>query len=532
MKISSISLAETGYYSKLMVDYANNKNELKPFFNKKLSLNNIDELIAERNNFPFPAREILAETLLKQYESLDISDKTKENINKLSLPNTYTITTGHQVNLMTGPVYFIYKIATCIKLCQQLNEKYKQYNFLPIYWMNSEDHDIAEINHFNLFGNKIEWDLDWKGASGKMPTESLKDKVFPEIEQILGDSEKAQHIIEVLKECYLEEANLEKATFKFVNYLFRDFGLVILNQNDKKFKQSVDFLIEKELLSNDNENLVNTLSDDLIKTGYHAQVKPRATNLFYFKNNKRERIEKTESENYVLVDSEEDISKSEMFDLLKNKPENFSFNVVTRTLYQQMLLPNLAYIGGGGELAYWLQYKTMFEANKVFFPSLILRNTLVWINKSQQKKLNKVGLSIDDFFQDIEKLKKKIVKSESELSLNLDEEKNKFNQILNSVKAKAIEIDGSLSQMIDAELSKLLSQLEKLETKMIRAEKRKFDQILSQIDSIYSTLFPNNSLQERQDNFIEIWFQYGIQFIAELIELIEPNQEEFNLVFE
>lgn len=532
MKVIPFSLESTGYYSKLMIDYISDSPKLSMFYGAKLNYDNIEEIIEERNKYDCLDRSVLVEVLKEQYNLIETSVKTKENINRLSDKNTYTITTGHQVNLMTGPVYFIYKIASCIKLCNELSKKKPQYNFIPIYWMNSEDHDIEEINHFNLFGKKIEWNLEWEGASGKMPTESLNENVFSKLKEILGESEKASSIIKVLEDCYLKEENLERATFKFVNFLFKEYGLVILNQQNAKLKYSVRNIIVNELLNNENENSVNTLSDKLITNGYHAQVKPRPLNLFMFHEGKRERIEKLESGNYKLSKSNKIFSIDELKELLLNSSEKFSFNVVTRTLYQQYILPNLAYIGGGGELAYWLQYKTMFEKNKLFFPALILRNTILWISNSNNKKLDKAGLTINDLFKNVETLKKNHVNNNTSVQLNLEDEKKAFKLELNKIKEKALGVDRSLEKMIDAELGKMLGQLEKLEAKMLRAEKKKFEHELNKIENVKEVLFPNNNLQERVINFIEIWFTYGLNFIDELIEVIEPNQEEFSIIIE
>ncbi|MCL4111332.1 UNVERIFIED_CONTAM: hypothetical protein GTU68_023185 [Idotea baltica] len=515
-----------------MVDYLSNNNELDIFYNRKLSFNNVNELINEFNKLNSCDRVTLSDTLQRQYETFDVSELTSNNINALKETNTYTITTGHQVNLMTGPIYFIYKIASCIKLCEQLNEKHPKHNFVPIYWMNSEDHDIAEINHFNVFGKKVEWNLNWDGASGKMPTESLKEGVFNDLKTTLGDSENATSIINVLQKCYLEEPTLEQATFRFVNHLFGKYGLVVLNQNDRAFKVLAKDLIKAELLSNANEISVNETSKELIKAGYHAQVKPRPLNLFFFSEKGRERIEKLVDGSYNLVNSLKVFTADELFELVETNPENFSFNVVTRALYQQRLLPNLAYIGGGGELAYWLQYKKMFDANKLFFPSLILRNTILWVDSGQKQKINKIGLDNDSLFIDNELLKKYYVKTNTLATLDLTAEKKQLGSLLEIVKTKATKVDASLEKMVEAELSKITNQLEKLEAKMIKAEKRKFETSLNQIDKVKKALFPNNNLQERQVNFIEIWFKYGLNFIDELIEVIEPNQEDFTLLFE
>ncbi len=532
MKISSIELSETGYYSKLILDYISEDINVKGFYNEQLSFQNIEEIITERDKFPLIERKILAEELANQYKNYNVSEATNKHLKLLKQGNTYTITTGHQVNLMTGPLYFIYKIASCIKLCKQLKDKYPNFNFIPIYWMNSEDHDIDEINNFTIFNKKITWETEWGGASGKMPTRSLVNNVFPELEEILGTSEKAEDILSVLKTCYLKEENLAQATFKFVNHLFGKYGLVILNQDNGKFKYLVKHLIKKELSSNENEQAINKVSGELIKRGYHAQAKPRALNLFYFNNEKRERIERLKNGNFLLVDSKKEIVNSEMFELLNLSPEKFSFNVITRTLYQQFLLPNLAYIGGGGELAYWLQYKKMFEQNNLFFPALILRNTVLFIPKSFDKKIKKLNLSFTDLFKEEDKLKQNFTKMNSDSNLELQTEKQEIKVVLNKVKQKAVKVDATLEKMLDAELSKLFSNFEKIEAKMLRAEKKKFEQSLSQIEALKKGLFPKNNLQERKVNFIEIWFKYGIEFIDDLIEKFNPNQGKFDIILE
>src|ERR1019366_3566764 len=296
---------------------------------------------------------------------------------------------------------FIYKIIPTFNLAQILKKKYPEYNFVPVYWMASEDHDFEEIKNINLYGKKIIWDNpEAKGAVGKLKVATL-NLMLDELKQILGDSENAKELIQLFSDAYLQQNNLTDATRYLVNHLFSDYGLVILDGDDVSLKSEFSEIIKDDILNNTNYKLVNQTISKLNKIGFKAQVNPREINFFYMIDNVRERII-FDSSKFKVQSLGIAFSKEEILAELKNHPERFSPNVVTRPIYQQMILPNLAYVGGPGEIAYWLEYKAMFDFHKVNLPVLIPRNFVMLIDEKYNQQIKKLGFALMDIFKDTE----------------------------------------------------------------------------------------------------------------------------------
>ena len=374
MPTDCLSYKETNYFTPLIIDYLDQKESLKPFYNRFPTLENFEAQIQEKDQFFTSAkRKILVEVLKDQYKALQTSEAVLGNIELLSNTKTFTVTTGHQLNLFTGPLYFLYKIVSTINLAKDLQKKYPDFNFVPIYWMATEDHDFEEINYFNLNGKKFKWNSTQKHAGkdavGNLNTEGL-DEVYSLFSAEIGGGTNAEALKKLFKKAYLEHSNLTDATRYLADELFKDYGLVILDGDDTRLKQEFLPYLEKEIFEQVSEKATEPLANKLKELGYTVQVNPREINLFYLKDGLRERIIEQEGR-YFVNETEISWSEEELRSELKQHPERFSPNVMTRPLYQEVILPNLCYIGGGGELAYWFELKDFFKAVNVPFPILI-----------------------------------------------------------------------------------------------------------------------------------------------------------------
>ncbi len=531
MKKIHIPYKQTNAYSKLILDFLDKKDDLRPFVRSFFDVNDFETIIEERKQFPAADRNVLAGALLQQYDGLTCSDKTKANIEELKSNNSFTLTTGHQLNLFTGPLYFFYKIIHCIRLSDHLKELHPSYNFVPIFWMNTEDHDFEEVQYFNLFGKRVEWNSQESGAVGLFDTNSL-DGVIAELKEILGESENAQSILAILEECFLAGLPYRKAMFAFVNRLFAQYGLVILDQHNAELKKLMLPFIKNELTEHQLYANVIETSDKLKAAGYHQQALPRAINLFYIGTDKQRNRIVYKDEQYLVNDTDLVWSEAEILEELERNPIRFSFNVISRPIYQQSILPNLAYIGGGGELAYWMQLKDAFEALGYFYPSLILRNSVLWMDKGSAKKWNKLGLETSALFGDTELLIKDFVKAQTAEELSLGAEKKQLQELFETIKNKAVHIDASLEKSVLGEMGKTLKSVENLESKILRAEKRKFDTNIQQIRNVNGKLFPSGKLQERYDNFMALWLRHGSTFIDVLYQELDPQNKAFTVLSE
>jgi len=312
---------------------------------------------------------------------------TRQNIELLHHENTFTITTSHQLNLFTGPLYFLYKIISVINLTNELKAAYPENNFVPVYWMATEDHDFDEINYFNFKGKKVQWSRQASGAVGRLNTEDL-DKVLDVFTANLGFGANSNGIKKLFKCAYLDHKNLADATRFLANELFGIYGLVIVDADDRDLKSLFAPYVKKELTEQTSFTKVSETNEKINSLGFNVQVNPREINLFYLKEDLRERIVE-QNGTYFVNDTDISFTKSELLAELEKHPERFSPNVIMRPLYQEVILPNLCYIGGGGELAYWFQLKSYFKAVNVPFPMLLLRNSVLVKTAKQSEKLKK-----------------------------------------------------------------------------------------------------------------------------------------------
>ena len=527
MPTDCISYQTSGYFSKLIQDYLDQKPELNSFYNHFPTLENFEKQIAEKqSNFDNANRIPLVETLKKQYQNIEISDLTKQNIELLAHQNTFTITTGHQLNLFSGPLYFLYKIISTINLTKELKSKYPTHNFVPIYWMATEDHDFEEINYFNFKGKKFRWNKESTGPVGRLSTEGLAE--FFEIYSLeLGSSTNASVLKKLFEEAYLKHENLADATRFLADKLFANYGLVILDADDANLKRAFIPFIQEEL---EQQTSFKAVEETISKFGdYTVQVNPREINLFYIEDDVRERII-FENDKYYVNNTKISFSKEEISKLLESNPEKFSPNVIMRPLYQEIILPNLCYIGGGGEIAYWLELKSFFDAVNITFPMLLVRNSVLLNTEKQAKKADKLELSWADLFTKPANLVNAITHKLSAFPIDLTSQKETLEKQFEYLYELAQQTDKSFTGAVKAQEVKQKKGLENLEKRLLKAQKRKLDNELQRVIDLQCELFPNQSLQERQTNFSEFYLEKGEQLIPLLIQKLKPLETNFNII--
>ncbi len=524
-----VTYQNSGYFSKLIVDYLDEKSELQSLYNRFPRIENFEEQIDEKSkNFPLQNRQILVSALEKQYQNSAVSESTSQNIQLLKLSNTFTITTGHQLNLFTGPLYFLYKIAATIKLCKELKQKYTTQNFVPIYWMATEDHDFDEINYFNFKDKKFRWNRESKGPVGRLSTEGL-DLVFEAFSKEIGIGNNANYLLELFKKSYLEHQNLASATRFLANELFKNEGLVILDGDCAELKKLFVPYAKNELLHQTSFKKVNETLPKL--QAYTIQVNPREINLFYIQNELRERI-LFENGNYKINNTTLSFSESEILTELEKNPENFSPNVILRPLYQEVILPNLCYIGGGGEIAYWLELKSNFEANNVTLPILLVRNSVLLVTEKQASKMDKLGLSWNEIFMPQQQLSDKKTKDFSAFTIDFSEQKTILKKQFEALHEIALQTDKSFTGAVKAQEKKQIKGLENLEKRLLKAERKNHASKLERIFEIQNELFPNKSLQERTQNFSAFVSEvddYDV-FVRKILKKLQPLEQSFSII--
>ena len=527
-----ITYQNSGYFTQLIIDYLEEKESLQPLYNRFPKIENFKSQIEEKNNNynnnfnGNSKREILVAELEKQYQNFEVSKTTLNNIKLLNNSNTFTVTTGHQLNLFTGYLYFIYKIVSTINLCKQLKSEYPEYNFVPIYWMATEDHDFDEINYFNFKEKRIRWNRESSGPVGRLSTDGL-DKVLEVFSKEIGNSSNAQKLKELFENAYLKNNSLADATRFLTNELFKNEGLVILDGDSKELKKLFIPYVKKELLEQTSFQKV-TETNELLKD-YFVQVNPREINLFYIEDNLRERII-LENGIYKINNTTLHFSENEIVAELEKNPEKFSPNVILRPLYEEVVLPNLCYIGGGGELAYWLELKANFEANKVTFPMLLLRNSILLATEKQVTKADKLDLTWKDLFTNQKDLVNNQTKKKTAFEIDFSSQKEQLSKQFEYLHQLATQTDKSFLGAVKAQETKQLKGLENLEKRLLKAQKRKLSDELNRVILLQNELFPNQSLQERQLNFSEFYLESGDLLIEKILKELKPLENEFSIL--
>ena len=520
-----IPFQKTGFFSTMMCDYIEKSDKLTPFYGNFPSIENFESQIKlKQQSFSKDKRDILVDALKRQYQKTDVSEKTAENFELLLRENTFTVTTGHQLNLFTGPLYFLYKIISAINLAEELSLKYPKANFVPVYWMATEDHDFEEINYFNFKGRKVQWNSDQTGGVGRFSTEGL-DRVFEEFQKHLGTSRNATFLKDLFTNGYLKHNNLADATRYIANELFATYGLVIVDADDVELKKLFIPYVKEDLFNETSFKAVSGTNEGL-ERNYKIQVNPREINLFYLTNDLRERII-FENEKFKVNNTNIEFSKEEIEQELEKNPERFSPNVIMRPLYQEVILPNLCYIGGGGELAYWMQLKEYFNSVKVPFPILLLRNSVQVISKKQFGKLESLNISLGELFLKQNDLLEKKVTENSKVSFDFSSQKKFLEEQFNDLREIANQTDISYVGAVNAQEKKQLKGLENLEKRLLRAEKRRQSDLVERITNIQAEILPNLSLEERKRNFSEYYLEYGNDFVVALKDKLKPLQLEF-----
>ena len=537
MQKNSLSYRDTNFFTPLVTDYLDQKENVKQFYELFPTLDNFGkQILSKKDNYNSNGgsekRTALVNVLKEQYRDLNVSKATLKNIDLLKEETTFTITTGHQLNLFTGPLYFLYKIVTAINLASDLTKTYPEYNFVPVYWMATEDHDFEEISFFHLHGKKFQWNPPKSdksgGPVGELPTEGLED-VFELFSAEIGNSKNAQQLKEWFKKAYLEHDNLADATRYLANELFAEQGLVILDAHEPDLKRHYIPFIKAELFKPEYCDKVISKTETLEKEGYKVQVNPREINLFYINEGLRERIIEKDGK-FFVHDNQISWTREEMEDLIETYPERFSPNVLLRPLYEEVILPNLCYVGGGGEIAYWFQLKELFEEAGVTFPIVLLRNSALLQTEKQGQKRQKLNISLPELFLKSHELINRKVRRISNIDIDFSSQKEHLVEQFRGMYELAELTDKSFLNAVKAQEVKQLKGLDHLEKRLLKAQKRKLSDEVSRIAALQNDLFPGKGLQERHHNFSEFYLEYGDSLIPTLLENLKPLELKFDIL--
>ena len=525
--VAHISFDEIPHLSSKDKLYQSEADAYHGFYKYSAKLESFGDVISERKKFN-NRRDLLVNVLLRQYESESQDSNILSVIKSLRDENTFTVTTAHQPVLFLGPLYVVYKILSTIHLSQILKEEYPDFNFVPVFVSGGEDHDLEEVATMHIFNRDITWKTGQTGSVGRMSLADLEDPLT-ELIDLFGQSPYAEELESIIRKSLAASNTYGEFNINLYKSLFTHLGLVVLNMDDRELKKELLPYTVKEIESKISFKTVTDTQIKLAGNGIKEQAHVREINLFSFGEGTRDRI--IEGNGQFSI-GEQNFSKDELIEFISKHPENISPNVVMRPIYQELILPNLAYIGGGGEIAYWLERLDQFASFDIPFPVLVRRNSAMIVNANIQKNLNKVDLKSKDFFRAKDDLIKYYLSQNTEGDYSLQDETEELELFFKKLAAKAKTIDPSLEKYTLAEGAKHSKILKSISNKMTKAAKNKNEVQLQKVQNIQSKLFPHGKLQERYDNFIPYYLKYGKAWFDALLVHLNPMDKDFIIIEE
>jgi bacillithiol biosynthesis cysteine-adding enzyme BshC len=508
-------------------DFRNRESYLKTFKNVTESRDSLSSDVAEIIN--------------RQYSNLNPSNLTKQNLKKLSDKKTLTIITGQQLGIIGGPLYTFYKIITAIKLSRFLSERYDDYNFVPVFWLEADDHDFNEVRSVKIIdeensiltvGYKAEIEEDdLKQSVGLIKLDGSINDFFDNLTRSLKETEFKSKLIERLKDFYKEGRTFKEAFKDLLFNYFDDYGLIIFDPQDIEVKTLLKPIFKKEITDfrNHTEQLVHVSAT--LEELYHAQVKVKPVNLFLRVDEGRYSIEPVENE-YRLRRKRKSFTQEQLLELLENEPDKFSPNVLLRPICQDYLFPTAFYIGGPSEIAYFAQIKPLYDLYNITQPMIYPRSSATILENSISNSLEKYSLTINDIFFDIDSVKKRIINSIEESSVDeiFSGIENQIEVTFDQLKEKLLDIDKTIADSSNRYRDKILGTISELKSKAEKAQQKKYEVTLRQIDRAAIHLFPNSNLQEREINFVYYANKYGDDFLKKIFDELQINKFEHQII--
>lgn len=486
-------------------------------------------------------RTELANILIRQNKFFNSADKTYENLESLKDENTFAVVTGQQVGILSGPLYTIYKALNTIQLAEKLSKELPDYKFIPVFWLEADDHDFLEINNLNIL-NKDNELVNLRYFEGgaehekylKPATTILIDENFEtlikQLEENLNHTDFTEAIFDYIRRSYRLGIDLKTAFARFLNYLFENSGLIFFDPTDPEIKKFLIPLIEKELNTFPKvcEIVIDTSAQ--LEHNYEPQIKPKAINLFYNHNENRYLIEPRDDNSLGLKNSRQKFEKSELVDSLSLNYSNFSSNVITRPIFQDFILPTVAYVGGPSEISYFAQLKNVYEYFNVKMPVIYPRTSVTLLESKSIQFFKKYDIELSEIFNQ-EAVNEKILGKTSEINLEelFNEYIDEMNSLNYSFEKELSKVDKNLVNNFKNRNQKNFETLQMLKQKFIDSQINQNETVFTKMKGIYNNIYPESKLQERILNITYFVNKYGMELMKLLKEKIDIS--EFNHQF-
>ncbi len=526
MKEFALDLKNLDYLSPIIKAFLNHDEAIMKFTDYNTDLSQMSDLIKQKTN-SYQYRTVLNEVLKTQYQQLPMYPEVQQNLDLLYQQNTFTITAAHQPNLLMGPNYFVIKILEAVGLCQSLQRQFPQYHFVPVYYMGSEDADMEELNNIHVFNEKLSWQTEQTGAFGRMIIDQAFIQLLKKLEGIIATNQCGIELIEKMKQSFQINKTIQEATLDFVHSLFGKYGLIILCPDQPVLKKCLLPFALKEL----KEHHCSTVLENQTKPNFPFEMTIvwRDINFFILEHQHRLKI-KHHTELNTFEVGENKYTYEEFVHKISLNPELISPNVVLRPVFQELILPNIIFIGGSGEISYWLQLKDVFNSFGMKLPILKLRNTFTFIKNRIFQQWLKINIPLEYIFKPAEDIKHYFLYHLNDYQYDLTSLVEKQEQLMAELKIILNKHDKSLESHLNNIKSEWAKTLKELEIKIKRSQKRKEIDTMNIIEKMKLECFPKNTLQERLVNFSEINIFMGTEMFDQIILKSQQLDSKFNII--
>jgi bacillithiol biosynthesis cysteine-adding enzyme BshC len=514
-----------GGFSELFFDYLYDFEEVRKFFPSNFRETHAFDAVLDSPAALSSNRATLIEVMREQNTAFGSGQRTMENIALLGNPATHAVVTGQQVGLFGGPLYTVFKTLTAIALAGHLKEKYPDHDFVPVFWIEGEDHDFAEMNHCSVLDAetrhvRVEYLPGGTmpernpGPVGEMVFDSSLEHSFASLAATLPKTEFTEPLLARLREAYAPGRTLNQSFASWLNVLFDGEGLVFLSPNDSRLKRILAPLFEREISEFPRTSQLIIAQSAELEQRYHAQIKTRPLNLFLFHKGGRYPIEPREHD-FSLRGTRHFISPAELLDVARTTPELLSPNVVLRPIAQDMLLPTAVYVAGPSEIAYHAQLRPVYEHLGVRQPMLYPRASATFVEDRVQRAMERYLLDLPAFFDDPDQIKARVIEQIDEVKVDrlFTEADRAVGDALNELRFGLKEIDQTLQGPLDGLRIKFGGNLELLREKAVAAQQRRHESAMRQIERASGSLLPGGLLQERTLSILYYMNKYGPELV-------------------
>lgn len=486
-------------------------------------------------------RQTLSDILLSQNTKFGGDEKTLASARDLANSGTYTVMTGQQVGLFTGPLYTIYKALTAVKLAQTL-EAATSRRIVPVFWMASDDHDYDEINHVHTANENNEVvrlaltpdePVDRRSAA-HIAFGTEISSLIDEFSLSLQDTEHKAEILELLRDSCKVETSLSDGFAALLSRLLRGTGMVLIDPTDPDLKTLMSPVFVAEI-SNPLRTTRSVLEAgaNLASAGFSPQLTRAddAMNLFFYKDHQRAAM--SYSDGMIRAQHADlQMSVDDAVQLVQDSPESFSHNVITRPIVQDSLFPALAYVGGPSEIGYYAQLIDVYNQFNLPFPIVYPRSSMTIVESRVRRVIDKYGLNVEDFFGNIHQVIGQRMQEEIpvELTDTFRETSECIAGFYGRLTKQVGHIDITLRKVAEGAQRKAEFELSKLQDKTLQAVKRSHKTMRQQIDRSEVQLYPRNQLQERVYTIWPFINSHGFEFVRHLLDSMDESDFSHRVV--